>query len=100
HQRDENAGTLMPSSAATESPRRPSERTVTSDCLSRASSTSASHATVATLPSWGSTIGIALPVKAIGETQQGQRRSTPPCRFSPAQGCFFHEIGGFTRCAA
>src|SRR5258708_8421148 len=50
HQRDEKAGTLLEastlletSSAATRSPRWPSERIVTSDCRSLASSTSASY---------------------------------------------------------
>src|SRR3989442_4505800 len=48
HQRDENAGTeLQVSSAATDRPRRPSERTATSACLRRASRTSASNAIVA-----------------------------------------------------
>ncbi|SRR5216683_619317 len=50
HQRDEKAGTLLEdstlletSSPATRSPRWPSERSVTSDCRSFASSTSASY---------------------------------------------------------
>src|SRR5271167_1990791 len=43
HQRDRNAGTSASvSTAATASPRRPSERTVTRDCLRRALSTSTS----------------------------------------------------------
>src|SRR5881409_1828915 len=66
HQRDENAGVLgcVPTTA-TRSPRRPSDRTVTSDCRSDALSTSASNRLVGPAARSAHVTGVSGPPRGL-----------------------------------
>src|SRR5438445_12546945 len=82
HQRDRNAGTsAFVSTAATASPRRPSERTVTSDCLRRALSTSTS-------------IGVVMSPDAVLSCDNRDPAPQGVREPNPALSCLEHLAGG------